>query len=44
MPADLQPYLLRVLEEGMVWRLGEAAPRKIACGSSLPPTGRSPRT
>ena len=30
MPADLQPYLLRVLEEGMVWRLGEAAPRKIA--------------
>ncbi|UYN94053.1 MAG: sigma-54-dependent Fis family transcriptional regulator [Enhydrobacter sp.] len=30
MPADLQPYLLRVLEEGAVWRLGEAAPRKIA--------------
>ena len=30
MPADLQPYLLRVLEEGMVWRLGEAVPRKIA--------------
>ena len=30
MPADLQPYLLRVLEEGAVWRLGEAVPRKIA--------------
>jgi transcriptional regulator with PAS, ATPase and Fis domain len=30
MPADLQPYLLRVLEENAVWRLGEAAPRKIA--------------
>ncbi len=30
MPADLQPYLLRVLEEGMVWRLGDAVPRKIA--------------
>ena len=30
MPADLQPYLLRVLEEGMVWRLGEAVPRKIS--------------
>jgi transcriptional regulator with PAS, ATPase and Fis domain len=29
MPADLQPYLLRVLEEGSVWRLGEAVPRKI---------------
>ncbi len=30
MPADLQPYLLRVLEENAVWRLGEAAPRRIA--------------
>jgi transcriptional regulator of acetoin/glycerol metabolism len=30
MPADLQPYLLRVLEDNAVWRLGEAAPRKIA--------------
>ncbi|MBL6613663.1 MAG: sigma-54-dependent Fis family transcriptional regulator [Reyranella sp.] len=30
MPCDLQPYLLRVLEEGAVWRLGEAAPRRIA--------------
>jgi transcriptional regulator with PAS, ATPase and Fis domain len=30
MPADLQPYLLRVLEEDMVWRLGDAVPRKIA--------------
>jgi len=30
MPADLQPYLLRVLEEGAVWRLGDAVPRKIS--------------
>jgi transcriptional regulator of acetoin/glycerol metabolism len=30
MPADLQPYLLRVLEEGAVWRLGDAVPHKIA--------------
>ncbi len=30
MPADLQPYLLRVLEDNAVWRLGEAAPRRIA--------------
>ncbi|MFZ5780236.1 MAG: sigma-54-dependent Fis family transcriptional regulator [Pseudomonadota bacterium] len=30
MPCDLQPYLLRALEEGAVWRLGEAAPRRIA--------------
>lgn len=30
MPADLQPYLLRVLEDNAVWRLGDATPRKIA--------------
>ncbi len=30
MPSDLQPYLLRVLEENAVWRLGEAAPRRIS--------------
>jgi len=30
MPADLQPYLLRVLEEGAVWRLGDAVPHKLA--------------
>lgn len=30
MPGDLQPYLLRVLEENTVWRLGEAAARRIA--------------
>jgi transcriptional regulator with PAS, ATPase and Fis domain len=30
MPTDLQPYLLRVLEENAVWRLGEATPRRIA--------------
>ncbi|TXL80409.1 sigma-54-dependent Fis family transcriptional regulator [Vineibacter terrae] len=29
MPLDLQPYLLRVLEEGMVWRLGDGTPRRI---------------
>lgn len=28
MPLDLQPYLLRVLEEGVVWRLGDGTPRK----------------
>jgi len=30
MPLDLQPYLLRALEEGAVWRLGEGTARKIA--------------
>ena len=29
MPLDLQPYLLRVLEEGAVYRLGEGKPRKV---------------
>jgi len=29
MPLDVQPYLLRVLEEKMVCRLGEATPRHI---------------
>ena len=29
MPLDLQPYLLRVLEERVVYRLGEAKPRQI---------------
>jgi transcriptional regulator of acetoin/glycerol metabolism len=29
MPLELQPYLLRVLEEKVVWRLGDSAPKKI---------------
>ncbi|TWT01640.1 sigma-54-dependent Fis family transcriptional regulator [Reyranella sp. CPCC 100927] len=29
MPLDLQPYLLRVLEEDVVWRLGESMPRRV---------------
>lgn len=29
MPMDLQPYFLRVLEEGEVHRLGETRPRKV---------------
>ncbi|MDO8249834.1 MAG: sigma-54-dependent Fis family transcriptional regulator, partial [Rhodoferax sp.] len=29
MPIDLQPYFLRVLEEGEVYRLGETKPRKV---------------
>lgn len=29
MPLDLQPYLLRVLEEGAVYRLGDGKPRPI---------------
>jgi transcriptional regulator of acetoin/glycerol metabolism len=29
MPLDLQPYLLRVLEENVVWRLGEGSPRPV---------------
>jgi transcriptional regulator of acetoin/glycerol metabolism len=29
MPLDLQPYLLRVLEERMVYRLGDSKPRPI---------------
>ena len=29
LPLDLQPYLLRVLEEGVVYRLGEGKPRPI---------------
>jgi sigma-54 dependent transcriptional regulator, acetoin dehydrogenase operon transcriptional activator AcoR len=30
MPLDLQPHLLRVLEEGEIYRLGENIPRKVA--------------
>ena len=29
LPLDLQPYLLRVLEEGMVYRLGDGKPRAV---------------
>ncbi len=29
LPLDLQPFLLRVLEEGAVYRVGDAAPRPI---------------
>ena len=29
MPLDLQPHLLRVLEQGEIYRLGESAPRKV---------------
>ena len=29
MPLDLQPHLLRVLEQGEIYRLGENAPRKV---------------
>jgi transcriptional regulator of acetoin/glycerol metabolism len=29
MPLDLQPYLLRVLEERMVYRLGDSKPRQV---------------
>jgi len=29
MPLELQPYLLRILEERLVWRLGESRPRPI---------------
>jgi sigma-54 dependent transcriptional regulator, acetoin dehydrogenase operon transcriptional activator AcoR len=29
MPLDLQPYLLRVLEENVVWRLGDGSPRPV---------------
>lgn len=29
MPLELQPYLLRVLDEGIVYRLGDNKPRKI---------------
>ncbi len=29
MPLDLQPYLLRVLEEGAVYRLGDGKPRSV---------------
>jgi transcriptional regulator of acetoin/glycerol metabolism len=29
MPLDLQPVLLRVLEEGIVYRLGDAQPRQV---------------
>lgn len=29
MPIDIQPHLLRVLEEGEIYRLGENAPRKV---------------
>ena len=29
LPLNLQPYLLRVLDEGMVYRIGENKPRKV---------------
>jgi transcriptional regulator of acetoin/glycerol metabolism len=29
LPLDMQPILLRVLEEGVVYRVGDAAPRKV---------------
>lgn len=29
LPLDLQPYLLRVLEEGVVYRLGDGQPRRV---------------
>src|SRR6202166_418252 len=29
MPLDIQPHLLRVLEEGEIYRLGENSPRKV---------------
>ena len=29
LPPNLQPYLLRVLDEGMVYRIGENKPRKV---------------
>ncbi|WP_297471593.1 sigma-54 factor interaction domain-containing protein, partial [Acidithiobacillus sp.] len=29
MPLDMQPHLLRVLEQGEVYRLGETTPRKV---------------
>jgi transcriptional regulator of acetoin/glycerol metabolism len=29
LPLDLQPYLLRVLEEGIVYRVGDATPRPV---------------
>jgi transcriptional regulator of acetoin/glycerol metabolism len=29
MPLDMQPHLLRVLEEGEIYRLGENSPRKV---------------
>jgi transcriptional regulator of acetoin/glycerol metabolism len=31
MPLDIQPHLLRVLEEGELYRLGENTPRKVSC-------------
>jgi transcriptional regulator of acetoin/glycerol metabolism len=30
MPLDIQPHLLRVLEEGEIYRLGENTPRKVS--------------
>jgi transcriptional regulator of acetoin/glycerol metabolism len=30
MPLDIQPHLLRVLEEGKIYRLGENTPRKVS--------------
>ncbi|EWY37552.1 Fis family transcriptional regulator [Skermanella stibiiresistens SB22] len=29
LPLDLQPYLLRVLEEGIVYRVGDSEPRRV---------------
>ena len=45
MPLDLQPYLLRVLEERMVYRLGDSKPRAGRRPiSSPPPTATCART
>ena len=30
LPLDLQPFLLRALEEGMIYRLGDGTPRRVA--------------
>ena len=43
MPLDLQPHFLRVLEEGEIYRLGEAKPRKVKF-RLIAATNRSLRT
>ncbi len=30
LPLDLQPYLLRVLEEGVLYRIGDSTPRRVS--------------
>ncbi|CAO3403017.1 sigma-54-dependent Fis family transcriptional regulator [Azospirillum palustre] len=30
LPLDLQPYLLRVLEEGVLYRIGDSVPRRVS--------------